>query len=141
RPTRSRLERQRARQLESAQLTDITGGRRALQRKYIKATERSDLDAFVALAYEDVLSTMPPEPVFIERHAAIPGALQEGFGPQSMGDSGGAVRPLRIASLQQPVTCGNAAPPSSVSSAFARCGSKVTRSSRSPLCGQRGPRL
>ena len=84
---RATLERQRARrQLDSAQRTDPTQEQRALLRKYIEASERSDIEALVALVHEDVLNTMPPHPVFIEGRDAMRSALLEAFGPEGMGD-------------------------------------------------------
>jgi RNA polymerase sigma-70 factor (TIGR02960 family) len=62
-----------------------TDEQRVLLRKYIEATDRADIEAFVALVHEDVLNTMPPEPEFIYGHAAMRQALQEAFDTQTFG--------------------------------------------------------
>ncbi|HEX2033714.1 MAG TPA: RNA polymerase subunit sigma-70 [Chloroflexota bacterium] len=59
---------------------------RTLLRRYMEATERADLAAFVALLREDVRCTMPPTPVQLEGRDSMGWMLEQAFGKQRVGD-------------------------------------------------------
>ena len=84
----SALQRARAtlEQRRASPLSDPTEQQRALLQRYMDATNRSDIEAFVGLVHEDVLNTMPPEPEFIYGHAGMRQALEEAFDTQRFGE-------------------------------------------------------
>ena len=60
---------------------------RELLARYVEASERADLDAFVALMHEDVSFSMPPYPgAWKGRDAVLGGWVEGGFGTDTMGE-------------------------------------------------------
>jgi len=84
---RATLQRQQpARKFELSPPTEPTAEQQALLQRYMDATQRSDIEAFVALVHEDILNTMPPHTDFIEGHAAMRAGLAEAFNLQVWGE-------------------------------------------------------
>ena len=57
--------------LDWSPTTSPSAEERALVQRYMDATDRSDVDAFVALLHEDVINAMPPQPEFLIGREAV----------------------------------------------------------------------
>jgi len=84
---RATLQRQQpANRFELTPPSEPTEEQRALLQRYMDASQRSDIEALVALVHEDIINTMPPHPEFIEGIPAMRRALEEGFNQQAFGE-------------------------------------------------------
>ena len=75
-----------ARRSEWAAHSIPTEGERALLKRYVDATERADMNAFLEMLHEDARFAMPPEPgLWVGAKAIVDGWVEFGFGTEEFG--------------------------------------------------------